>query len=122
MDKNDSGMKKETKEAACYIPFFGWIPAAVFLFLEKDKAIRWNAMQSLVLHGILAGIYWVVLPMMQLTIVLMPVTWLVQGLTGVGFLILTLVLLMKTYQGETVKLPFVADVTDKILKKIKLGE
>lgn len=120
MDRTESTLRKETKEALCYIPFFGWIPGVAFFLLEKDKQIRWNAVQSIILHLVVAGLYMVVVPILNLTIILAPLAWTVQGLAGVAFLLLMLYVMAKAYQGEIFRVPLVAEWTDKAVKKLKV--
>lgn len=105
----------------CYIPFFGWIPAAFFLIVEKDKDIKWHAMQSVVLHTVMTGLFWIVVPLLKMTIILAPAALIVQGLTGLGFLILMLLGIVKVSQGEYFRLPWVEEVADKLIQKVKMG-
>src|SRR3989338_8821688 len=113
--ETEATTRKETKAALCYIPFLGWIVAAIFLFVEKDTTIRWHAAQSLLMHAIVAAIYWVAIPLLKLTLVLTPVAWLLQGVTGVGFFILCLVMIVKVNQGEKLHLPLLSEWTDKVV-------
>lgn len=96
--------------ALCYIPFVGWIAAIVLLIVEKNTTVKWNAVQSLLLMATV----WALAFVLGLTIVLallMPLVW-------VAGLILQLILAVKSYQGETVKLPLLSKVTDQIIKKV----
>jgi uncharacterized membrane protein len=95
--------------ALCYVPVVGWVAALVLLIVEKNPAVRWNAVQSLLLSGVL----WLVGIVLTMTIILALLNFPIM----IGGLILNLVLAVKTYQGETVKLPVLAGWTDKILKR-----
>jgi len=109
-------MDNTRKTAMCYIPFLGWMPAIAFLAVEKDKTIRWNAGQSLVMHALVAGVYWVAVPLLKLTVVLAPVGWILSGLTGVGFLIFMLWAVVKINEGGSVKVPVVSEWVGKLVK------
>ena len=109
-------MDNKRKMAMCYIPFLGWMPAVVFLALEKDKSLKWNAVQTLLLHGLLAGVYWVAVPLLRMTVILAPVGWLLSGLTGVGFLIFMLWSVVKINEGGSIKVPMVSEWVDKLVK------
>lgn len=96
----------------CYIPI--WIPAILFLVLapyNRDKAIRFHAWQSLFLH-----IAWV-LAWMVLRVILGAVSWSIwyplSSLLSLGGIVLMLVLMLKTYQGQKIVLPVVGPLAEK---------
>lgn len=96
--------------ALCYIPFVGWIAAVVFLIIESEKTVRFNAVQSLVL----ALVLWLIPFVLGVTIILMvlsPVAWIVG-------IIVQVVLAVKTYNGEKVVLPKISDWSEKLLVKL----
>lgn len=96
--------------ALCYVPVVGWVASLVLLIVEKNPVVRWNAVQSLLLSGVL----WLVSAVLAMTVVLLLLNFPVM----IAGLILNLVLAVKTYQGETVKLPVLSLWTDKVLKKV----
>lgn len=117
MDKPVGSAGKDTRKMAmCYIPFLGWMPAVAFLVLEKDKSLRWHAVQSLLLHAGLAGVYWVAVPLLKMTVILAPVAWVLSGLTGVGFLVYLLWVVVRINEGESVRVPVVSEWVDKLVK------
>lgn len=89
--------------AACYIPFVGFIPAIVFLIIEKNPKVKFHAVQGLLLFAA-----WFVLNFL-------PVLGILSTLV---FFVLWLVLATKAYQGETVRLPFLSEWAEKIIKKV----
>ncbi len=109
--KNTStNLSPNVASALCYVPFVGWIAAIVLLIVEKNSTVKWHAVQALILMGSL----WVVGFVLGVTIVLallVPLVW-------VAGLILQLVMAVKAYQGQAVKLPLIGDWTDKIIKKV----
>lgn len=96
--------------ALCYVPVVGFVAAVVLLIIEKNSTVRWNAMQSLVL-GLATIVVDVVLGATLILALLIP-------LVNVAVLVVSLVLAVKAYQGETVKLPVLGAWTDKIIKKV----
>lgn len=98
---------KNMMGAAAYL--LGFVTGVVLLLVEKeDKFVRFHAMQSTVVFGLifLAG--------------MVPVVgWLAGVVLAPLSLILWLVLMWKAYQGELFKLPMVGDFAEKQLEKFK---
>lgn len=103
------GLPKNTVAAICYIPFIGWIAAIVFFLIEKDKLIRFHAMQSIVLE--IGG--WILKLLMGLTLILIPLVPLVMIL----IILLQLYLILQTYNGKEISLPKIGDFVKKQLGK-----
>lgn len=106
VEKKSSGLPKNTAAALCYL--LGWVTGIVFLLIEKeDKFVRFHAMQSVVVFGILTLASFV------------PVVGLILSpfLMLAGF-ILWLVLMVKAYQGEEFELPIVGKLARQWLGKI----
>jgi uncharacterized membrane protein len=95
--------------ALCYIPFVGWIAAIVLFIVEKNQEVRWNAVQSVLITLAL----WVLSFVLGVTIVLA----LLVPILMIAGLVLNLVLAVKSYQGGTVRLPVLANLADKVVKK-----
>ena len=109
-EKTSTGLDANIAGALCYAPFIGWVAALVLFIVEKDKGVKWHAVQGLLLALALVVISWV----MALTVILLilsPFVW-------VAGLILQLVVAVKVYQGKTIKLPVIANWADKITAKI----
>ncbi len=96
--------------ALCYVPMVGFVAAVVLLIIEKNLTVRWNAVQSLLL-----GLTVVVI---DSALVMTLILALAIPLVNVAALIISLVLAVKAYQGETVRLPVLGGWTDKIIKKV----
>lgn len=105
-----SNLPVNVASALCYLPFVGWIAAIVFLIIESDKTVRFNAVQSLLVNVAMFLISFV-LGVTVILLVLSPVVW-------VAGLVLNIVLAVKTYQGETVKLPVLEKWTNMVLEKL----
>src|SRR3989344_2230978 len=109
--KTTTNLPANLASALCYAPFVGWIVALVMVLIEKNPEVKWHAVQ-----GLLIGLgTWILAMGLGLTVVLallVPLVWVA------GF-ILQLVLVVKAYQGEKLKLPLLSEWTDKLVKKIK---
>lgn len=109
------GVKKEAVSkpnknimgAAAYL--LGFVTGIVLLLVEKeDKFVRFHAMQSTIIFGLI------------FLVGLVPVIgWLAGVVLAPVSLILWLVLMWKAYQGEMFKLPMVGDLAEKQLEKLK---
>ncbi len=96
--------------ALCYIPVVGWIAAIVLFIVEKNPTVRWNAIQALLLTAALMIVGFI----LGATIVLVffvPLVW-------VAGIVLNLILAVKSYQGNAMRLPLLASWADKVVKKV----
>lgn len=109
--KTTTNLPVNLTSALCYAPFIGWIVALVLVLIEKNSDVKWHAVQGL-LVGLAVWVLALGLGMTVILAVLVPLIWVA------GF-ILQLVLVVKTYQGERMKLPLLTEWTDKLVKKIK---
>ena len=89
----------------CYV--LGWISGLAFILIEKEsKLVRFHAMQSIIVFGIL-------------TIAFLSLNYVGEiGLTIGVFLIvlapiLWIVLMVKVYQGTRYKLPWAGNLAEK---------
>lgn len=104
--KTGTGLPKNTAAALSYV--LGWLTGIVFLLIEKDPFVRFHAMQSTIVFGILTILSFV------------PVVgWILSPLVMIVGFALWLVLIYKAYQGEEFKLPWVGDFAKKQLGKMK---
>lgn len=91
----------------------GFITGIIFLLVEKNnKFIRFHAMQSTITFG---GLFIV-------NIVLQAVPFvgaLVSSLLSLVGLIAWVVLMIKAFQGEYFKLPYIGDLAEQYMGKIK---
>lgn len=93
--------------ALCYAPFIGWVAAIILLVLEKEKEVKWHAIQALML-AIAIMIVASLLSATVILVILTPMVW-------VGGMVLQLILVVKTYQKEKYRLPVLAEWTDKVM-------
>ena len=91
------------------------IPAIIFLVIEpfnKNRFIRFHAFQNIFFHVAWFAL-WMILAFVGHIPVLGWLTILVWPLIGLGGLILWIVLVLKAYQGQMFKLPFIGDMAEK---------
>jgi uncharacterized membrane protein len=108
--------KGNLKKAVCYAPYLGFIPAIALVITETDHQVKWHAMQALLTFAVFLAIVQVAVPLMFWTGILVPVGWFVRGGAGLVFLVGWLVLTVRVWVGEDVRLPFLAEWTDKLVK------
>jgi len=97
------------KNIACALTYsLGWVSGLIFFLVEKeDKDIRFNALQSIVVFGA-ANL-----------IVLVPIIgWMLSPVVSIAAIVAWIFLIVKNYQGQTVKLPVVGDFVEAQLKKM----
>jgi len=106
-------IQPQTAAMLCYAPWVGWIMAIIVLSSERfrqDARIRFHAFQGLYLWVAYLIVEWVVKPMFWLG------HW--GGPNPVKLLLLAIVgtsiyMLIKTKQGETIRLPLIGDLAEK---------
>jgi uncharacterized membrane protein len=92
---------------------FGAVTGIIFLLIEKEsKFVRFHAMQSTILFGALFVVS-IVSP-------IVPVLGaIVAFLLGIAGFILWIVCMWKAFQGEMYKVPYVGELAEKQLAKMK---
>lgn len=98
---SSTGLDPKVAGLLCYLG--GVITGVVFLILEKeDRTVRFHAYQSVATFGAIF--------VLSLVLGAVPVIgWLGALLLSPVSLILWIVLMVKAFQGERLKLPFVGD-------------
>src|SRR3990172_1631524 len=81
------------------------IGGIVFYAISKDKFVRFHAMQSIIL-----GATYVVL---SIIVIFLPVINWFSWVLPLLFLALSIILMIKSYQGERYKLPLIGDIAEK---------
>ena len=97
MAKSSTGLEENVAGLLCYI--VGWITGLIFFLIEKDsKFVKFHAMQSIITFGACTILSFI------------PV---VNWFIGIVALVLWILLMVKAYQGERFKLPFIGDLAEK---------
>ncbi|MBM3154931.1 MAG: DUF4870 domain-containing protein [Chloroflexi bacterium] len=105
MAKSSTGLEENIAGLLCYV--LGWVTGLIFFLIEKDsKFVRFHAMQSIIVFGVLcvAGIIIGWIPIIGQVI---------GGLISLLALVLWIILMVKAYQGEKFKLPWAGDLAEK---------
>lgn len=97
--------------AASYL--LGFITGIIFLLVEKQsKFVRFHAMQSTLLFG---GIF-----IANIALGFIPILgWMVGLILSLVAFVLWIVLMWKAFQGEMYKVPYVGDLAEKQLAKMR---
>jgi uncharacterized membrane protein len=105
MAKTSTGLEENIAGLLCYV--LGWITGLVFFLIEKEnKFVRFHALQSIIVFGILS--------VASIVIGWIPfVGWVISALIGILALVLWIILMIKAYQGEKFKLPWAGDLAEK---------
>jgi uncharacterized membrane protein len=102
--KTSLGLEPNLAGLLCYV--LGWVTGIVFFVLEKDKFVRFHALQSIIVFGALLVAY-IILRFIPF------IGWILSWLLSILTLILWIVLMVKAYKGEKYKLPVAGDIAEK---------
>ena len=105
MAKTSTGMDENVAGLLCYV--LGWITGLIFFLIEKkNKFVRFHALQSIVVFGVLtlASIVLGWIPIIGQVIV--AIIWVLA-------IVLWILLMVKAYQGEKYKLPWSGNLAEK---------
>ena len=112
-----TGVDARVSAMLCYAGW--WVTGLVFLFAERRHAnVRFHAAQSLIVFGVLSGAlvlcgsasavaFFVAAPMFQIVQAVGNALWF-------GAVVMWLFLLLKTWRGETWRVPIAGDLAVKI--------
>ena len=105
-----SGLPENVAGALAYL--IGPVTGVLFLVLEKQsKFVRFHAMQSLVVFG---GLF-----VVNIVLGFVPILgWVLGMLLSLVGVLLWVVLLIKAYQGERYKLPYIGEIAERQLGKL----
>ncbi|MFH1656124.1 MAG: hypothetical protein ABH954_05900 [Candidatus Omnitrophota bacterium] len=103
LGKTSIGLQPNVAALLCYVLF--WITGLIFFLLEKDnKFVRFHALQSLIIFGVL-----------HLASVILIFTIIGPVILGTIGLALWLVLIITSYQGKKLKIPIVSELAEKYI-------
>ena len=106
--KGLTGLPKNTAGALSYV--LGPITGVVFYILEKDPFVKFHAMQSIVVFGVIFIVQW----SLAITIILVGIS----GLLGILSFVLWLVLIFKAWKGEEWEVPYLGRYARMLVKKV----
>jgi uncharacterized membrane protein len=105
MAKTSTGLDENVAGLLCYV--LGWISGLVFFLIEKkNKFVRFHALQSIIVFGVLtvASIVFDWIPF---------IGWVIGWIIWVLAIVLWILLMIKAYQGEKFKLPWSGNLAEK---------
>ena len=105
LDATETGIKPNVAALLAYL--LGFVTGLVFLLIEKkNKFVRFHAMQSIIVFGVIFVAQWM--------LAFFPVVGImVSGLLSILGVVLWIVLMVKAYQGEKYKLPWAGDIAER---------
>ena len=106
---------------ACLAYLFLWLTGLIILLTAKkeEKYKRWHAIQAIALGIVVVVVYIVLNIIVGMIFATSPTTggfgasFAIMGLVNLAVLILVIFMMVKTYQGTTVRLPGLAPFADK---------
>ena len=126
--KSSTGLDENVAALLSYI--FGWVSGLIFFLIEKDsRLVRFHAMQSILLNVLVVVI---VIALMILFSVLLLISSQISGIVstlfsllatlvwfvfGIGSLLAVIMCLVKAYQRQYFKLPFIGNFAEKFSAK-----
>jgi len=116
-----SGLDENVAGLLSYV--LGWLTGIIFFVIDKRPFVKFHAAQSMVVFGAITVVYWVLGIVLAGTLGLGGIYafWslygLVFGVLRLGSLIIWIFCMVKAYQGERFKLPFVGDIAENIAGK-----
>ena len=103
-EKTSTGLPTNTAASLSYS--LGWVTGLIFLLVEKDKFVRFHAMQSIIVFG-------------TLTVASIILGWIpligqvLSVLISILSLVLWIILMVKAFQGNKYKLPWSGNLAEK---------
>jgi len=114
MTKTSLGLEENVEAALCYLGV--WITGLIFYFIDdKNKFIRFHALQSILVFlplTILAWIFGGAFGLLRFDHGWYFLWW-ISWLFWVLVVILWLILMIKAYQMQKIKLPVIGDIAEK---------
>lgn len=98
-------LRKDTAATITYgsgfLPILGWLTGLIMLFLERDRYVRFHALQAVALFG--------ALDVLRLIVLQSALLGRLYSVLYLGQFVLWLLLMYKTYHGEPWALPYIGN-------------
>ena len=120
IEKSSSGLESNIAAALSYL--LGPITGVIFFAIEKESQfVRFHAMQSIV-TGLAVFALWIVYSIIASVLLVIPfLGWIVLLLLWaaltLSLLVLWVLLMIKAFQGDRFKLPYLGDIAEKQAEK-----
>jgi len=113
-------MQENVAGLLCYV--LGWVTGVIFYLIDKRSFVRFHAAQSIVIFGGLSLVRIVLGMFLGVSFLTggvgeFSLAFVVFDLLYLIGVILWLICIIKAYQGERFRVPFAADIADKIFGK-----
>jgi len=111
-----SGLQPNVASMLCYL--CGWVTGLIFLLIEKDnKEVKFHAWNSIAIDVAIFAIY-IALAIVATIITMISfslghIVWFLTSLLWLGLLAVKIVMMVKAYQGQRLKLPVIGDFAEK---------
>jgi uncharacterized membrane protein len=109
--------ESKTKGALCYVPIIGWIISIFFILTEReDHYVRFNAIQSLLLHLFFVTAYILILVLSGILVEIVYAAraiGLFKTLLAPVYMLISILLIYKGYSGERFILPRLGVTAEK---------
>ena len=114
-------MRENVAGALCYALF--WITGLIFYFVDKRPYVRFHAEQSIIVFGAITILHEFLRAFFGFSFVTgewadFSLGFTLWRLLHLGAVILWILLMVKAYQGERLRIPFAADVAEQIFGKL----
>lgn len=107
--KSSTGMEQNIASLLCYV--LGFITGIVFILIEKDnKVVRFHAFQSLFTF---LPLFILQYALAYLLAMIAPALLILVTILSLAQLVLWILLLVKAFQNQMIKLPIVGDLAAK---------
>ena len=119
-EKSSTGLEPNLAAALSYL--LGPITGIVFFAIEKEsRFVRFHAMQSIV-TGLAVLALWIVYSVIASVLIVIPILgWIVMillwAVITLGLFVLWVFLMIKAFQGDRFKLPYLGDIAEKQAEK-----
>ena len=108
------GLAPNVASLLCYL--CGWVTGLVFLLIEKqNKEVKFHAWQSILLGIAVTAIY--ILLIVLGAIGLGRITGILTLVVWLGMIVVSIVCMVKAYQGSRFKLPYLGDIAEQQANK-----
>jgi uncharacterized membrane protein len=117
MNKTSLGMTENVEGLLCYL--FGWVTGLIFLLAEKNsKFVKFHAIQSLLFGIVFTALYFIIDSILLVAFwYLWSIISLLTTLIALGYLGLSIYLMVKAYKNVTFKLPIIGAYAEKAANK-----
>ncbi|HWP31249.1 MAG TPA: DUF4870 domain-containing protein [Fimbriimonadales bacterium] len=101
-----AGISAHLAGALCYAPFLGWLISLLFLVMEKNRFVKFHALQALALAIVL---YVFSLFCFWFLWIMWPLMWLISFAIFVALIYL----MVQAYNGKWFRIPVIGDFVAK---------